>query len=412
MNPRRALLASWLALLAVAAGCGKKGPPLPPLRPVPAAVAKVTAARRADTVQLSFTVPAQNTDGTAPADLERLEVYGLTLAPDTPEPGLDDFLKAGTLVDTIKVRPPPEPPAEEKPAPPAQGQPAPPPDPRPAQGDEVSVAETLTPAVRQPVAPKEETPPAPGAAVAAPTLASLEADDGPARTYLVVGYSHHGQRSASSPHVTVSLRPAPDPPSGLSIAYDEHTFTLSWAAAAADPWQPVWPALGYARGVNVYEMKDGTTAGPAPLNPALVTADTFDVPLEAFGARRCFAVRAVDTEHGRTVEGPLSPPVCETPRDTFPPAAPVGLAAVAGPDGVSLIWDANREPDLAGYLVLRGDAGGGALQALTASPIRETTYRDTNVRPGVRYVYAVVAVDKATPPNVSEQSARVEATVR
>jgi hypothetical protein len=33
------------------------------------------------------------------------------------------------------------------------------------------------------------------------------------------------------------------------------------------------------------------------------------------------------------------------------------------------------------------------------------------VKPGVRYVYAVVAIDTATPPNVSAQ-ARVEETAR
>ena len=403
MTPRRAVLASWLALLAAAAGCGKKGPPLAPLRPVPAAVATVTARRLDAAVRLTLTVPGKNTDGTAPADLARLEVYGLTLAPDGPELGLDDFLKAATLVDTIEVKPPAGPPVE--------GAPAPPPDPRPAQGAVVSVEEALTPAVREPFTPKEETRAAPAPSLAPPSLAALTPDAGPARAYVVVGYSHHGQRSPSSPRVVVSLRPAPAPPAGLSVTYGATAFTLSWAPAPADPWQPVWPALGYARGVNVYEVK-GEAAGPDPLDAAPETGETYDVPFAGFGEERCFAVRAVETARGRTVEGALSRPVCATPRDTFPPAAPAGLAAVAGPDGVSLIWDANHEPDLAGYLVLRGEAAGGPLRALTPSPIRETTYRDTNVRPGVRYVYAVVAVDTATPPNLSAQSARVEETVR
>ena len=37
---------------------------------------------------------------------------------------------------------------------------------------------------------------------------------------------------------------------------------------------------------------------------------------------------------------------------------------------------------------------------------------DTTVKPGVRYVYVVVAVDKASPPNMSERSDRVEETAR
>jgi hypothetical protein len=79
---------------------------------------------------------------------------------------------------------------------------------------------------------------------------------------------------------------------------------------------------------------------------------------------------------------------------------------------VNLIWEANKESDLAGYLILRGEAPGDTLQAITTTAIRETTYRDGSVQPGVRYVYAVVAIDRATPPNTSPQSARVEETAR
>jgi fibronectin type 3 domain-containing protein len=112
------------------------------------------------------------------------------------------------------------------------------------------------------------------------------------------------------------------------------------------------------------------------------------------------------------VEGDLSQPACVTPRDTFPPAAPSGLAAVPTPGQISLIWEANAETDLAGYIILRGEAPDGELQPLTSEPIRETSYRDATVQPGTRYIYAIVAVDTATPPNASEQSARAEETAR
>ena len=41
-----------------------------------------------------------------------------------------------------------------------------------------------------------------------------------------------------------------------------------------------------------------------------------------------------------------------------------------------------------------------------------TSYRDESVQPGTRYVYAVVAVDRAVPQNVSPQSNRVEETAQ
>ncbi len=70
------------------------------------------------------------------------------------------------------------------------------------------------------------------------------------------------------------------------------------------------------------------------------------------------------------------------------------------------------EPDLAGYLVLRGEAPGDTLQPLTPAPIAATNFEDKTAKPGVRYAYAIVAVDRATPPNQSAPSARVEETAR
>jgi len=113
-----------------------------------------------------------------------------------------------------------------------------------------------------------------------------------------------------------------------------------------------------------------------------------------------------------TIESDPSDPMCVTPKDTFPPAAPKGLAAVAGAGIMNLIWDANTDSDLGGYIVLRGEAPGDTLQPLTPQPIRETRYVDRTVQPGVTYVYAVMAVDKATPPNQSALSNKVQETAR
>ncbi|HYT73680.1 MAG TPA: fibronectin type III domain-containing protein, partial [Vicinamibacterales bacterium] len=120
--------------------------------------------------------------------------------------------------------------------------------------------------------------------------------------------------------------------------------------------------------------------------------------------------RAVATVGTAIIEGDPSDPMCVTPKDTFPPAPPKGLTAVGGPGAINLIWDANAEPDLGGYLVLRGDAPGDTLQPLTPQPIRETRYTDSSVKPGVGYVYAVIAVDKAG--NKSAASNRVQEAAR
>jgi fibronectin type 3 domain-containing protein len=110
------------------------------------------------------------------------------------------------------------------------------------------------------------------------------------------------------------------------------------------------------------------------------------------------------------IEGPASAEVCETPADTFPPAAPSNLAALATEGVINLTWDAVTAADLAGYVVLRAEATGDRLQPLMTSPITATVWADRTARAGVRYVYAVVAVDAAG--NRSAESTRVEETGR
>jgi hypothetical protein len=45
-------------------------------------------------------------------------------------------------------------------------------------------------------------------------------------------------------------------------------------------------------------------------------------------------------------------------------------------------------------------------------PLTGTSYSDTTARAGVKYIYAVVAIDNATTPNRSKESNRVEETGR
>jgi fibronectin type 3 domain-containing protein len=126
-----------------------------------------------------------------------------------------------------------------------------------------------------------------------------------------------------------------------------------------------------------------------------------------FGTEKCYVVRNVTMVGAVVLESEPSARVCVTARDTFAPAAPKELAAVSDDQGISLIWEANTEPDLGGYLVTRQQAG-GEFVSLTPEAIRDTSYRDTTADVGRSYAYQVVAVDTATPANRSEPSNRVE----
>jgi hypothetical protein len=185
-------------------------------------------------------------------------------------------------------------------------------------------------------------------------------------------------------------------------------------------WTPPPSSTDEALGVtyNVYAAPAApesapATKAPVPLNPAPLTVLTYEHSGAAPGKEQCFAVRTVATVANVPIESEPSPIGCVTPRDLFPPAAPKNLAVVPGSGGrMNLIWDANEEPDLAGYTVLRGEAPGDTLQPLTPQPIKEARYTDETARPGVTYVYAVIALDNATPPNRSALSNKVTETAR
>ncbi len=151
---------------------------------------------------------------------------------------------------------------------------------------------------------------------------------------------------------------------------------------------------------------------PVPINPtplpALSVLDTVQ-----FERQQCYTVRAVRGQAPNLVVGEPSERRCSRAVDVFPPAAPTGLSAVSGAGSISLIWEPNIEEDLGGYVVLRGEAGGATLQPLTSAPIADARYTDRAVTPGVRYIYAVLAVDSRVPVgNTSALSPRVEETAR
>jgi hypothetical protein len=188
---------------------------------------------------------------------------------------------------------------------------------------------------------------------------------------------------------------APDKSGAAPVA---HTATADNPDAPSAPIAPNAP--------------NAPSAPVIPINAALLTAPGFDDPRLEFGVERCYVVRRVEMAGHVAVESVPSPPTCVTPVDTFPPASPKSVALIAGGNGVSLLWEANTEADLGGYLVLRGEAPGDKLSPLTREPISETSYLDTTARRGRTYVYRVVAVDRSTPPNRSEPSEQLEETIR
>jgi fibronectin type 3 domain-containing protein len=212
-----------------------------------------------------------------------------------------------------------------------------------------------------------------------------------------VGVTRSGRRGPPSARAEIPLTALPPPPTDLSVRFTETNLIVEWK-----------PSSEIVTAYNVYRSGEPMQ----PLNRDPLTSLSFEHAFSKFDEPQCFQVRSVAKAGRAFIEGDVSPERCVTPIDTFAPAAPQGLALVPIAGQISLIWDANTEKDLAGYLVLRGEAPNGPLEPVTPAPIRETSFRDTTVNPGTRYIYAIVAVDSASPPNRSAESPRVEETAR
>jgi hypothetical protein len=77
--------------------------------------------------------------------------------------------------------------------------------------------------------------------------------------------------------------------------------------------------------------------------------------------------------------------------DFTPPSSPTGLRTSTGDNFIELFWNANREPDVAGYNVYVSSSYGGRY-GLIASAERPY-YNDLHAKNGTVYYYAVTAYD-------------------
>ncbi len=443
---RRAALAAAPVIAVVAgalaaAGCGKKGPPLPPLVKLPVAPSGVTAARRATSVDITVTLPAANTDGTRPANIARVDVYAVTGPLGTATE--DALIKYGTKIGSVAVKAPRDPnltvdvddPDSDIEPPEGRGL---------DQGATTHVLDAGTgvlwsakPSLPRPVPVKSAARPPSAPATAPGPLGPLTGPPltPPMRQYFAVGFNKRGRRGPLSTRAPTPLIDAPRTPPAVAVTYDESAITLKWSvappAAVDDGLLPSRSLVGMqtTSGYNVYKINTGpaeagrrvqSDAGPAaaehrvPTETNLTSAPLDDLPFSdpgfTWGAERCYVVRAVTVVAGIAVESDATPPACVTPVDTFPPAAPKQPTAIAIIGGINLLWDANDEKDLAGYIVLRASAPGGTLTRVTAAPIDTTNFTDT-VPSGTRAVYALEAVDRAgnvSPPSPEsdEETAR------
>jgi len=376
-----------LAAVVAAGACGKRGNPLPPLRPLPAAIRDLAVKRVDGRIELTFSIPTANADGTTPVAIDRVEIHAVPVFTGvTPKPVPQILEDSSTLRATVQVRTPPE-------------------------SDGASAAAESR---------NDAANPAPGErAMIVDNPSTITGSGATAINYVAVGIvgGGRGRKGPASPVVSVSLAEPPAPPASLTLSHDERTITVSWPRVSGQ--QVVVfdsrprPAVPAATNPQAAAPSTAVTATNAPrqLTPSPVGTFTFTEPVE-FGVQRCYTARSVRVTGAASVLGAASPEACITPVDRYPPPAPSNLQVLQEGQAVTLNWTRVEAQDLAGYVVLRGEGAGEAMRPLVRAPLTETTFSDTQVTPGATYTYTVYAVDSAPTPNVSQQSQRQSVTVR
>jgi hypothetical protein len=411
----RAAILATLVLAALAAACGKEGPPTPPLRAVPAPTKDLVVRQRGSHVLLSFLYPRTTPGGTALNGVSKVEVW-------------EAVLPAAPAKAPAKAASPAKAPAAG-----TAGAPAAPAT--PAGGATSSAATAATPSAGAAAG----TATAPGAATPAPTPAGPEPLDprqfaklakvrltlaakelgaatlgnqllidlplpetpppapakGPTHDYAVRTYGLQGDRSELSNQALLQPAPPPRAPEGVVVTGQADGILVEW--------KPVADAGGYA----VYRRAASQRFSSKPLAVVRPPETRHLDQTASFGQSYIYSVTALDPRQPQ-IESAIQAEHEIHYLDRYPPPVPAELVAVAEAGRARLVWRPSEAPDLAGYIVYRkGPTGEWA--RLTAKPITAPTYVDATVASGQGYDYRVTAIDQAG--NESAPSAEVHVAV-
>jgi hypothetical protein len=310
LPPRILLLTLATACLI---GCGAPGVPLPPSLELPKPVTDLRAARKADKVTLSWSMPTETTDGQTIRHLSPVQICR----------SVDAVIKeCGTPIGKVPVSPVPQPAS-------VRG--------KRGRGKKVS------PAARVQVHYVDTIPP------------DLQKENPTGQiTYAVVVPNEKGRSAGLSNQVQVPAAPTLPPSLGLQAQVAADGIALSWTSS------PEAQEVGHLRYVyRVYRREEGSAAsiaiGEVPLDTSPLQLVDHSFEWEKTYNYRVTVVTVISPpgKPQSEVEGEDSRETKVVAHDIFPPAAPSGLEAVASgvgqPPFVDLIWAPNTDADLAGY---------------------------------------------------------------
>ncbi len=336
--------------------CGKRTPPVPPTERVLQRVS-ISGFQQGNQVVLSWKMPARNSSENAADFIDRIDIYRLAEPNDAPQQITEEeFSTRSTLIDSI-----------------------------PVGSDDFSL-KTFN------------------------YSDNLEFSDQAARLrYAIRFVNKTGQKASFSNFLTIepSAKIAKNP-ANLSPEITQEAIILKWKKPETnvDGSSPA-NILGY----NVYRRSDTETQAKK-LNSSTVSDTEYADNFFDFETKYIYFVRAVSVgSEGAPVESLSSEELEITPKDIFPPGSPESITIAASPNSISLFFAANPEKDILGYKVYRSTDSTTPLkdwELLTPEPIKTNTFRDQNIKSGVRYFYYLTALDNFG--NVSQPSQIIDET--
>jgi len=324
-------------------GCGTPGAPQPPSLHLPQAINDLKAVRRGDRVYLSWTAPAETTDG------EGIRSEGKVLV-----------CRALQTPSVASCR---------------------------DKAGEVTLPATNAQADRRQTFVDD----------LGPLIAANDPRD--FLTYNVIAANNRGRAAGPSNPVAVFLAPSVQAPHDVHAEIRPDGVVLTWLSQTTPSSR-----LNLQFAQRVY--RKGESGEPVLLATIGSSDATYKDTTFTWEKPYTYMIAPVTRVLSRDgskmldeFEGESSAPLAITPHDTFPPAAPQGVQAVYSSGFVDLAWRPNTESDIAGYNVYRGGL------KLNDKPVEASAFRDDKlqgVAPGTELTYFVTAVD--TQGNESERS--------
>lgn len=341
----RVLAAGALGLAVFgSAGCGKEGMPKPPESELPDLVKDLTVTATRGAIELRWSIPQKNQDGSKPADVVGFQV-------------LHSLLPVGGDVTVVASKP--------------------------------ELAFVL------PV----PTDPA-GVALKEAVLRDASAVPDTVNVYRVVTYGSTGYGTTPSNAVSITWAVPPAPPVSLTAQGRERAASLSWVAPASRP-----DGAAETRPLAYRVYRWAAESEPTLLTETPTFDTTWTDSSAPVDRTQNYVVRSVVRHADVWIESDDSATVSIVSEDTTPPATPTGLVGARTPAGIELRWDPSPDADVAGYNLYRLRPN-GAGDRVTPNLIDGTRFLDP--RPPLGDVrYRVTAVDRSARANESPPSATI-----